>query len=215
MNILQKCHESPVAGHPGQEKTLKLIKRDFLWASMNQFIKDYLSSCHKCSRNKKINHKNSGLLKPLQIPSTPWNSLSMDFITQLPLSNNLDSILVVVDRFSKMVIFIPAYGTITALHLAQIHINHVFSKSVLPASIVSDRGSLFVTSFCTQLCQKLKISRDLSTAFHPETDRQTERVNQILEQYLCMYVSYHQDDWHTWLPLTEFSYNNAEDPSTK
>ncbi|MBW0483389.1 hypothetical protein O181_023104 [Austropuccinia psidii MF-1] len=108
----------------------------------------------------------------------------MEFITQFPVSNNFDSFFVVVDWFSKMEIFIPAYGTITALHLAQIFINHVFSKHGLPASIVSDRGSSFVSSFWTQLCQQLKISRDLSTAFHPETNGQTERLNQILEQYL-------------------------------
>ncbi|MBW0576467.1 hypothetical protein O181_116182 [Austropuccinia psidii MF-1] len=134
----------------------------------------------------------------------------MDFITQLPWSNNVDSILVVVDRFSKMAIFIPAYGTITALELAQIFISHVFSKHGLPVSIFSDRGSLFVSSFWTNLFQQRKISRDISTAFHPETDGQTERVKQILEQYLQMYVSYHQDDLHTWLPLAEFFYNNAE-----
>ncbi|MBW0573707.1 hypothetical protein O181_113422 [Austropuccinia psidii MF-1] len=210
LDILQRRHDSPLAGHPGQEKTLKLIKRDFYWAGMNQIIKDYVSSCQQCSRNKNIHHKKFGLLKPLQIPSGPWNSLSMDFITQLPLSSNFDSILVVVDRFSKMAIFIPTYSTITALDLAQIFINHVFSKHGLPVSIVSDRGSLFVSSFWTQLCQQLKISRDLSTAFHPETDGQTERVNWILEQYFWMYVSYHQDDRHTWLPRDDFEYNNTE-----
>ncbi|MBW0510946.1 hypothetical protein O181_050661 [Austropuccinia psidii MF-1] len=215
LNILQKHHDSPLASHPGQEKTLKLIKRAFYWAGMNQFIKDYVSSCQQCSRNKNIHHKKFGLLKPLQIPCGPWNSLSMDFITQLPLSNNFYSMLVVVDRFSKMEIFIPAYGTITALDPAQIFISHVFSKHGLAVSIVSDRGSLFVSSFWTQLCPQLKISRDLSTAFHPETDGGTERVNQILEQYLCMYVSYHQDDWHTWLPLAEFAYNNSGHSSTK
>ncbi|MBW0565251.1 hypothetical protein O181_104966, partial [Austropuccinia psidii MF-1] len=215
LNILQKRHDSPLAGHPGQEKTLMLIKRYSHWAGMNQFNKDYVSSFQQCSRNKNIHHKKFGLLKPVSIPSGPWNSLSMDFITQLPLSNKFDSILVVVDRFSKMAIFISAYGRNTALDLAQIFISHVFSKHGLPVSIVSDRGSLFVSSFWTQLCQQLKISRDLSTAFHPETDGQTERVNQILEQYLWMYVSYHQDDWYTWLPLAEFSYNNAEHSSTK
>ncbi|MBW0559458.1 hypothetical protein O181_099173 [Austropuccinia psidii MF-1] len=215
LNVFQKSHDSPLAGHPGQKKTLKLIKRDFYWAGLNQFIKDYVSSCHKCSRNKNIHCKKFGLLWPLQIPSGPWNSLSMDFITQFPLSNNFDSILVVVDRFSRMAIFIPAYGTITALELAQIFIIHVFSKHGLPVSMVSDRGSLFLSSFWTNLCQQLKISRDLSTAFHPETYGQTERLNQILEQYLWMYVSYHQDYWHIWLPLAEFAYNNAEHSSTK
>ncbi|MBW0547563.1 hypothetical protein O181_087278 [Austropuccinia psidii MF-1] len=181
LNILQKRHDSPLAGHPGQEKILKLIKRDFYWAGMNQFIKDYVSSCQQCSRNKNIHHEKFGLLKPLSILSGPWNSLSMDFITQLPLSNDFDSILVVVNIFSKMAIFIQAYGTITYLDLAQIFISHVFSKHGLPVSIVSDRGSLFVSSFWTQLCQQLKTSRDLSTAFHPEIDGQTERVNQILK----------------------------------
>ncbi|MBW0574030.1 hypothetical protein O181_113745 [Austropuccinia psidii MF-1] len=157
LHILQKCHESPLAGHPGQEKTPKLIKRDFHWAGMNQFIKDYVSSCQQCSRNKNIHHKKSGLLKPLQIPSGPWDYFSMDFITQLSLSNNFDSILVVVDRFSKMAIFIPTFGTITSLELAQIFISHVFSKHGLPVSIVSDRGYLFVSSFWTNLCQQLKI----------------------------------------------------------
>ncbi|MBW0515469.1 hypothetical protein O181_055184 [Austropuccinia psidii MF-1] len=114
-----------------------------------------------------------------------------------------------------MAIFIPAYGTITALELAQIFISHVFSKHGLPVSIVSDRGSLFFSSLWTNLYQKLKISRDLSTAFHPETDGQIERVNQILEQYHWMYVSYNQFDWHTWLCLAEFAYNNAEHSATK
>ncbi|MBW0508037.1 hypothetical protein O181_047752 [Austropuccinia psidii MF-1] len=114
-----------------------------------------------------------------------------------------------------MEIFIPAYGTSTALDLAQIFISHVFSKHGLLVSILSDRGSLFFSSLWTQLCQQLKISRDHSTAFHPQTDGQTERVNHILEQYLWIYVSYHQDDWHTWLPLAEFAYNNAENSSRK
>ncbi|MBW0553606.1 hypothetical protein O181_093321 [Austropuccinia psidii MF-1] len=139
----------------------------------------------------------------------------MDFITQVPLSSNFDSILVVVDQFSKIPIFIPAYSTITALDLAQIFISNVFSKHGLPIISVIDRGSLFFSSFGTQLCQQLKISRDLSTAFHPKADGHTGRVNKILEQYLHIYVSCHQDDWHTWLPLAEFAYNNAEHSSTK
>ncbi|MBW0471043.1 hypothetical protein O181_010758 [Austropuccinia psidii MF-1] len=139
----------------------------------------------------------------------------MDFITQFPLSNNFDSILVVVDRFSKMAIFIPIYSQITALDLAPIFISHVFSQHGLPVSIVSDRGSFFVSSFWTQFCEMLKISSNLSTSFHAETDGQTERVNRFLEQYPWMYSSYHQDDWHIWLPLTEFAYNNSENSSTK
>ncbi|MBW0512773.1 hypothetical protein O181_052488 [Austropuccinia psidii MF-1] len=133
----------------------------------------------------------------------------MSFITQFPLSNKFYLILVVVDRFSKMAIFIPAYGTLNSLELAQLLISHVFYKHGLPVSIVSDRRSLFVSSFWTNVCQQLKISRDLSTSFHPETDGETQRVNQILEKYLWIYVSYHQDDCHTCPPLSESAYNNA------
>ncbi|MBW0514070.1 hypothetical protein O181_053785 [Austropuccinia psidii MF-1] len=114
-----------------------------------------------------------------------------------------------------MAIFNPAYGTITSLRLAQIFISHVFSRHGLPDSIFIDRGPLFFSCLWTKSCQKLNVSRNLSTAFHPETDGQTERVDQILEQYLSMYVSYHQDDWHTWIPLPKFAYNNAEHSSTK
>ncbi|MBW0533450.1 hypothetical protein O181_073165, partial [Austropuccinia psidii MF-1] len=188
LSIFQKRNDSPLAGHPGKEKTLKIIKWDFYWSGMTQFIKDYVLSCQQCSRNKNIHHKKFGLLRPLPIPNGPWICLSMDFITQFPLSNSFDSILVIVDRFS----------------------NHG-----LPSSIVNERGSIFVSSFWTNLCQQLKISRDLSSPYHPETDGQTERVNQILEQYLWIYFSYNQDDWNTLLPLAEFAYNNSDNSSTK
>ncbi|MBW0587378.1 hypothetical protein O181_127093, partial [Austropuccinia psidii MF-1] len=114
-----------------------------------------------------------------------------------------------------MAVSIPTMSSIPSLDLAHLFIKNVFSKHGLPSSIVNDRGPLFVSSFWTNLCQKLKISRDLSIAYHPETDGQTERVNQILEQYLWIYFSYHQDDWNTWLPLAEFTYNNSYHSSTK
>ncbi|MBW0559185.1 hypothetical protein O181_098900 [Austropuccinia psidii MF-1] len=139
----------------------------------------------------------------------------MDLITQFPLSNSFDSILVIVDRFSKMAVFIPTMSSITSLDLAHLFIKNIFSKNGLPSSILSDRGPLFVSSFWANPCQQRKISRDLSTAYHPETDGQTETVNQILEQYLWMYVSYYQDDWNTWLPLAEFAYKNSDHSSTK
>ncbi|MBW0564097.1 hypothetical protein O181_103812 [Austropuccinia psidii MF-1] len=171
LRTLQNCHDSSLAGPLGQEKTLKLVKRDLHWSGMPQFIKDYVLYCQQCSGNKNIHHKRFGLLKPLPIPN--------------------------VDRFSKMAVFIPTMSSITSLDLAHLLIKNIFSKHGLPSSI------------------QLKISRDLSTAYHPETDGQTERVNHILEQYLWMYVSYHQDDWNTWLPLAEFAYNNSDHSSTK
>ncbi|MBW0583887.1 hypothetical protein O181_123602 [Austropuccinia psidii MF-1] len=125
LSILQKRHYYPLAGHPGQEKTLKLVKQDFHWPGMTQFMKDYVSSCQQCSRNKNINHKKFGLLKPLPIPNGPWFCILMNFITQLPRSNSFDSILVIVDRFSKMAVFIPTISSITSLDLA-----HSFRKNI-------------------------------------------------------------------------------------
>ncbi|MBW0516927.1 hypothetical protein O181_056642 [Austropuccinia psidii MF-1] len=215
LSILQKSHDYPLAGQPGQEKTLKLVKRDFHWSGMTQFIRDYVSSCQQCSRDKKIHHKKLGLLKPLPSPNGPWICRSIDFITQLPLSNSFYSIIVIVDRFSKMAVFTPTMSPITSLDLAHLFIKNIFSKHALPSRVVSDRGPLFVSSFWTNLCQQLKISRDPSADYHPEGDGQTERVNQILEHYLQMYVSYHQDDWNTWLPPAEFSYNDSYHSSAK
>ncbi|MBW0506445.1 hypothetical protein O181_046160 [Austropuccinia psidii MF-1] len=143
---------------------------------------------------KNIHNKNFGLLKPLPIQNGAWICLSMEFITQFPLSNSFDSILIIVDRFSKMAVFIPTMSSITSMYLILLFIKNNFSNNGLTSRIVSDRGPPFVSSFWTNLCQQLKISRDLSAAYHPETDEQTERVNQILEQYHWMYISHHQDD---------------------
>ncbi|MBW0538874.1 hypothetical protein O181_078589, partial [Austropuccinia psidii MF-1] len=102
---------------------------------MTKFMKDYVSSCQKCSRNKNIHHKKFGLLQPLPISTGPWICLSMDFITQLPLPNSFDSIIVIVDRFSKMAVFIPTMSSITSPDLAHLFIKNIFSKHGLPSSI--------------------------------------------------------------------------------
>jgi len=138
----------------------------------------------------------------------------MDFITDLPASRHrlgavFDSILVIMDRFTKMALYIPVTKTITADELAQVFIESVTTRYGNPQTIVSDRGSVFTSRFWSTLCTTLRIKNHLSTAFHPQTDGQTERQNQTLEQYLRSYVNYQQDDWVSWLPLAAFSYNNS------
>ena len=135
--------------------------------------------------------------------------MSMDYIAELPKSEDYDAIYVCVDRFTKMAHFIPTHTTVTAEQTAQLFYRHVWKHHGLPTDIVSDRGPQFVAKFTRRLLEKLEVSGNRSTAFHPQSDGQTERVNQTLEQYLRVYCDYHQDNWYELLPLAEFVYNNA------
>ena len=139
----------------------------------------------------------------------------MDFIEALPLLDEFDSILVVVDRLTKYAVFIKCRTTDSALQLAALFLKHVFAKHGALTDIVSDRGKLFVSEFWSSLCKLLDIKANLSTAYHPETDGQTERINQILEQYLRLYVNYQQDDWVALLLFAEFAYNNTPHSATQ
>ena len=214
LQLLRLHHDSPVAGHYGMAKTFELLSRNYYWPRQRSFVNDYVASCEVCKRNKTPRQKPFGLLQPLEAPYSPWSSVSMDFIVKLPISRGHDSILVVVDRHTKLGHFIPCSETITAPQFAELFIRDVFKHHGLPRDIVSDRGSVFMSSFWQTLCSKLGISANYSTAYHPQTDGQTERVNQTLEQFLRCFISYQQDDWVDFLPLAEFTHNNAEHTST-
>ena len=138
----------------------------------------------------------------------------MDFIEGLPLSDGHDTILVVVCHLTKMALFIPTYRDIDAEDLAMIFLVQVFSKHSTPSDIVSDHGKHFISHFWRSLCKLLGIKANLLMAYHPEMDGQMERVNQILEQYLRVYINYQQDDWVHLLPLAEFAYNNTTHSAT-
>ena len=123
-------------------------------------------------------------------------------------------ILVIVDQLTKMALFIPTYSDINAVEVAMIFLQHVFSKHDTPSDIISDQGKHFTSKFWTSHCKLLGIKGNLSNAYHPQTDGQTEQVNQILEQYLCLYINYQQDNWVNFLPLAEFAYNNTAHSAT-
>ena len=180
---------------------------------MRKDIERYVKNCDTCQRIKPTNHAPFGLLKPLQAPERPWSSISMDFITGLPESDGHDSIWVVVDRLTKMAYFTPCKETMKAPEFAKLFMNTIFPHHGLPKNIISDRGSLFTSQYWEELTKYLGIKRNLSTAFHPQTDGQTERVNAILEQYLRAYCNYQQDDWTELLPFAQFSYNDSHQES--
>lgn len=177
-------------------------------------VKNFVLSCDTCSRSKNPRHRPYGLLQPLPVPEKPWSSVSMDFITDLPMSNKFDSICVLVDRFSKMAHFVPCRKTITGEETAKLFIDNIYRFHGLPEDIVSDRGPQFVSKFWQALFEILQVKIKLSSAFHPQTDGQTERVNQVLEQYLRCNINYQQNDWTSLIPLAEFAYNNSTHAST-
>jgi hypothetical protein len=213
--ILKADHDSLVAGHFGQYKTLERVKANYYWPKMDQEVDEYVRSCDACQRNKAVRHKKYGLLDPLEIPNRPWDDISMDFIVGLPESGGFTKIWVIVDRFSKMAHFIPLSTETPIKEIANIFLKEVWRLHGLPSSVVSDRDSRFQSKFWLAIMDKLQVETRFSTAFHPQTDGQTERVNQILEQYLRSYCSYQQDDWAELLPLAEYAYNTAVSESTK
>jgi hypothetical protein len=215
LDVLKQHHDHRLSGHPGIRKTIQLIQRRYFWPRIRKFVTDYIRTCDLCLRTKASHHKPFGPLRFLPVPDRPWSSISMDFIEGLPPSNGFDTILVVVDRLTKMAMFIECYGTDDAPQFAKLFLKHVFAKHGAPADIVSDRGKLFVSKFWSSLCKLLGVKSNLSTAYHPETDGQTERINQILEQYIRLYTNYQQDDWVDLLPLAEFAYNNAPHSATQ
>ena len=145
----------------------------------------------------------------------PWVDVSMDFITDLPLSNGYDSILTIVDCFSKETEFIPCNKTTMALDTAKLYLFHVWKDHGLPCSIVSDHGPHFALQVMMDLCKWLGISPKLSTTHHPQTDGQTEVMNQEVQQYLYLFCAEEQECWSDWLRLAQFTINNCQHSATK
>ena len=209
LEILRMHHDDPLAGHFGESRTLELLSRNYWFPSMASYVKNYVSTCDICSRAKPSRHQRHGKLMPLPAPSGPWKGITCDFITDLPTSNGHNALLVFVDRFTKMTHLVPCNKTTDAPQFARLFVDHVIRLHGIPESLVSDRGSLFTSHFWKSLSQMLRLKGRLSTAFHPQTDSQTERMNQTIEQYLRIYCNYQQDDWYHHLSLAEFAYNNA------
>ncbi|KAE8826953.1 hypothetical protein HRS9139_08125 [Pyrenophora teres f. teres] len=214
--IFDLCHDHEIAGHKGPRATLYLMYERYYWPGMPQSIATYCKACAVCKRTKSPRDGKHGYLRPLPIPHSRWSDLTVDYIQDLPPSRHENreyrNILVVVDRLTKRRHFYPTRGR-TAAETASCFMD-IFRHHGLPISITSDRGSNFVAPFWKRLCERLHIKRKLSTAYHPETDGQTERANQSLETFLRQFVNYAQDDWAAWLPIAEFQANDTVNSST-
>ena len=215
MEVIQKHHNSPVAGHPGYEKMLDLLQCNYYWPRMATTVKEYIARCNTCQRFKGSNTAPVGLLHPLETPSLLWEHISADFITDLSLSHGFDAILTVVDQFSKEVELIPCTKTCLALDMAKLFMHNMWKYHGLPCSITSDRGPQFTTQVMQEINKALSISTKLSTSFHPQMDGQTEIVNKEVQKFLWIYCFEKQDQWANWLAIAQFSINSKKHASIK
>ncbi|GMI71757.1 hypothetical protein HRI_000845000 [Hibiscus trionum] len=175
---------------------------------MKQQVKTHVLSCDVCQRTKDEHILKPGLLQPLPIPSQAWETISMDFIEGLPTSKKFNSILVIIDKYTKYGHFLPLAHPFTATEAASIYLDNVFKLHGSPKVIISDRDRIFTSIFWKELMKKLGTVTHLSSAYHPETDGQTERLNQCLEQYLRSLCFLKPQTWATWLPQAEWWYNS-------
>lgn len=216
--ILNLYHDDPLAGHFGIARTSELIRRKFYWKDFVASVKDWVQGCPTCNINKTPRHKPYGKLNPLPIPSRPMKELAMDFITGLPpvLHNGIetDAILVIVDRFSKAVRLFPVRTDMTSAELAELFHNEIELEYGAPSGIVSDRGPVFTSAFWTDLCYLSKVKRRLSTAFHPQTDGQSERTIQTVSHYLRCYTGSVQGNWPKLLKSAQYVINNSRNATT-
>ena len=213
--ILDYGHSSPVGGHYGYHKTLARIKQNFVWSGMRGMVKEFLKACDVCQRFKSDCMKPAGLLQPLPIPTTIWTDISMDFIEGLPPSNGYTVIMVVVDRLTKYAHFAALKHPFTAATVAKVFIANVVRLHGIPASIVTDRDRVFLSSFWQALFQLQGTQLCMSSSYYPQSDGQTEVMNRTLEQYLRCFAGDQPRKWVEWLPLAEFSYNTSLHFSTK
>ncbi|KAK1918625.1 hypothetical protein P3342_001674 [Pyrenophora teres f. teres] len=211
--IIGEVHDSLSAGHPGREIAYKIVARDFFWPGMSDNIRRYVRNCDVCGRTKPWREGTQGFLKPLPIPDQIWKEISMDFIEGLPISGGMSCLMVVTDRLSKGAIFVPLPDIKTET-VVRAFLSQVVAYHWLPNAITSDRGSQFVSVLWECLCEVLKINRRLSTAFQPQTDGATERMNSVWEAYVRAFISWSQDDWATYCPMAQIAINGRDATST-
>ena len=217
--LISRHHDDPLAGHFGIVKTRELVGWKYYWPSLRKDVESYVRRCDVCLASKAVRPKPYGDLQSLPIPTHQWKDLSMDFVTGLPLSadwkgDNYDSILVIVNRLTKMVHYKPVKVTIDAPKLAEVIIDMVVWYHGLPDSIMTNKGSLFTSKFWSSLHYFLRVKRRPSTAFHLQTDGQTEQQNSTIEAYLRAFINFEQNNRARLLPMAEFAYNNAKNAST-
>ncbi|XBI43525.1 hypothetical protein VPH35_108289 [Triticum aestivum] len=207
--ILQAIHASATGGHSGMQFTHERLRRLFAWAGMRQDVNLFVSNCNICKQAKAERVRTPGLLEPLPIPPHAWHTVTLDFVEGLPISRGFSCIMVVVDKLTRYAHFIPLAHPFSALQVATTFMTHVYKLHGLPHAMVSDRDRVFTSRLWKELFCQAGTELRMSSAYHPQTDGTTERVNQCLETYLRCFVHSCPHRWFQWLHLAEFWYNTA------
>ncbi|GJR03491.1 putative reverse transcriptase domain-containing protein [Tanacetum coccineum] len=214
--IMHESHKSKYSVHPGSDKMYQDMKQLYWWPNMKADIATYVSKCLTCLRVKAEHQKPSGLLVQPAIPQWKWDNITMDFVTKLPRTQSgNDTIWVIVDRLTKSAHFLPMRETDPMDKLARLYLKEVVTRHGIPVSIICDRDPRFTSNFWRSFQKAMGTRLDMSTAYHPETDGQSERTIQTLEDMLRACVIDFGNGWEGHLPLIEFSYNNSYHASIK
>ena len=214
--VLKNLHDDPLSGHFGVAKTRLRVQRRFYWMKMRDDIEKHIKTCNSCQKNKPQNHKPNGLLAPLPVPDSPWESISFDIMCGLPETPKFNNaVFVVVDRLTKMSHFKAfSFGGTGAEEVASFLVDMVVRLHGVPLEMIYDRDTRFTAEAFQAFLQKLGVKSNVATTAHPETDGQTERMNRTLRDMLAHYVEGRQENWDEFLPLVEFAYNSARQDST-
>jgi hypothetical protein len=213
--LISAFHASAVGGHSGILPTYQRLKKLFYWPGQKTDVELFVKQCQICQQAKHENCKYPGLLQPLPIPHQSWQDLSMDFVEGLPKSKGYTVILVVVDRLTKYAHFVPLKHPYTAAQVAQVFFSQIVKLHGIPRSIVSDRDRVFTSHFWQELFRLTGTTLQLSSAYHPQSDGQTERINQCLEMFLRCAVHQTPSQWVQWLDSAELWYNSSYHSSLK
>lgn len=213
--LMYEMHDAALSGHFGVNKTSQRLM-PYYWPNIQADTQQYIRSCDACQTSKPSGQPPFGLQQPLPVPTRPWESVSMDLITQLPHSTDgFDAIVVFVDRLTKMVHFVPSHSNVSSVQIARLFFDNVFRLHGLPTNIVSDRDGRFLSDFWQSLFGLCGTKLAMSTSYHPQTDGQTERANRTLEESVRSYIMFDSSDWNQHLTAVEFAYNSAVQDSTK
>jgi hypothetical protein len=216
--FLQEYHDAPTSGHPGVWKTYQALRCDYWWPNLHKDVEDYVKGCATCQAVKTITHHNIPPIAPIGPgeDTTPFATITVDFITKLPESRGCDTILTITDHDStKAVILIPCREDMGSEEVARLFRDHAFPYTGIPKRIISDRDTRFTSQFFKELCAQLEIKQNMSSAYHPQTDGQSEQTNQTVETILRIFCNHQQDNWADWLKVAQYMINSCPSSTTK